>query len=81
MSAASKLAPRDRLGQMGLWFVATAVRNSLSGLLAGQLKLTDTRRVVGGLSPGSIFLPADRGPVMVVLSPFIMKLKRGGRNA
>jgi POT family proton-dependent oligopeptide transporter len=44
----TKLAPRDRVGQMmGIWFVAAALGNLIAGLLAGGLE---------GRSPSSLFL-------------------------
>jgi POT family proton-dependent oligopeptide transporter len=48
LSSMTKLAPRDRVGQMmGIWFVAAALGNLIAGLLAGGLE---------GRSPSSLFL-------------------------
>jgi POT family proton-dependent oligopeptide transporter len=48
LSSMTKLAPRDRVGQMmGIWFVAAALGNLIAGLLAGGLE---------GKSPSSLFL-------------------------
>jgi POT family proton-dependent oligopeptide transporter len=48
LSSMTKLAPRDRVGQMmGIWFVAAALGNLVAGLLAGGLE---------GRSPASLFL-------------------------
>lgn len=48
LSSMTKLAPRDRVGQMmGVWFVAAALGNLIAGLLAGGLE---------GRSPSSLFL-------------------------
>lgn len=48
LSSMTKLAPRDRVGQMmGIWFVAAALGNLIAGLLAGGLENT---------SPHSLFL-------------------------
>ncbi|MDX1617467.1 MAG: peptide MFS transporter [Balneolaceae bacterium] len=39
LSSITKLAPKDRVGQMmGIWFVATALGNLFAGLVAGQLE-------------------------------------------
>ncbi len=48
LSSMTKLAPRDRVGQMmGIWFVAAALGNLLAGLLAGTLE---------GKSPSALFM-------------------------
>jgi proton-dependent oligopeptide transporter, POT family len=48
LSSMTKLAPRDRVGQMmGIWFTAAALGNLIAGLLAGTLE---------GRSPSSLFL-------------------------
>ncbi|MEL7168869.1 MAG: peptide MFS transporter [Bacteroidota bacterium] len=39
LSSMTKLAPKNRVGQMmGIWFVATALGNLMAGLIAGQIE-------------------------------------------
>ena len=47
LSSMTKLAPKNRVGQMmGIWFVAAALGNLFAGLIAGQLET---------LAPSSLF--------------------------
>jgi len=40
LSSITKLAPRDRLGQMtGVWFIAAALGNLFAGIVAGRLEV------------------------------------------
>ena len=77
LSAASKLAPPNRLAQtMGLWFVAAAIGNALSGVLAGRLHMTDPALLSGGFF--NIFLMGlISGLIMFLLAPSYRKLCGG----
>jgi len=74
LSATSKLAPPNRLAQtMGLWFVAGAIGNALSGVLAGKLNMTDATLLSGGFF--NIFLLGlISGIIMFALAPLYKKL-------
>lgn len=74
LSSVTKLAPRDRVGQMmGIWFVGAALGNLFAGLVAGRL---------GTLAPSALFwnvalIIAGAGLISVLLAPLIKKLIRG----
>jgi POT family proton-dependent oligopeptide transporter len=74
LSSISKLAPRNRLGQMmGVWFIASALGNLIAGLVAGQIET---------LPPADLFrtvalIVGGAGIVALVVSPGIKKLMGG----
>jgi POT family proton-dependent oligopeptide transporter len=74
LSSITKLAPRDRVGQMmGVWFVAAALGNLFAGLVAGRLET---------LAPSPLFwavalITGGAGLVALLLSPFVKKLTEG----
>jgi proton-dependent oligopeptide transporter, POT family len=74
LSSFTKLAPRDRVGQMmGVWFVAAALGNLIAGLVAGRLET---------LPPSSLFwavamIIGGAGFVALLLSPLVKKLTAG----
>jgi POT family proton-dependent oligopeptide transporter len=74
LSSTTKLAPRDRVGQMmGVWFVGAALGNLIAGLVAGRLET---------LAPASLFwavalIIGGAGLVALLLSPFVKKLTEG----
>ena len=42
LSSITKLAPKNRVGQMmGIWFVSTSLGNLFAGLVAGQMEELD----------------------------------------
>ncbi|MGH9458679.1 MAG: peptide MFS transporter [Thermoanaerobaculia bacterium] len=71
LSAITKLAPVDRVGQMmGVWFVAAALGNLVAGLVAGRLE---------ALVPSALFwnvalFVGGAGLVALLLAPFIKRL-------
>jgi POT family proton-dependent oligopeptide transporter len=71
LSSMTKLAPRNRVGQMmGVWFVASALGNLIAGLVAGSL---------GTLPPGDLFrtvamITGGVGLFALVMSPAIKRL-------
>ena len=71
LSSMTKLAPRNRVGQMmGVWFVATALGNLIAGLVAGTL---------GGMAPSHLFqtvamITGGVGLFALVVSPAIKRL-------
>ena len=71
LSSITKLAPRDRVGQMmGVWFVGAALGNLFAGLVAGRLE---------SLAPTSLFWNVGlyvlvAGVISMILAPFIKKL-------
>ncbi len=74
LSSVTKLAPRDRVGQMmGIWFVGAALGNLFAGLAAGRLET---------LAPSALFwnvalITGGAGALSVLLAPLIKKLIRG----
>ncbi len=74
LSSFTKLAPRDRVGQMmGVWFVAAALGNLIAGLVAGRLETlapADLFRTVAWIIGGS-------GLVALLVSPLVKKLTQG----
>ncbi len=74
LSSVTKLAPRDRVGQMmGIWFVGAALGNLFAGLVAGRLET---------LAPSALFwnvalITGGAGVLSVLLAPLIKKLIRG----
>lgn len=74
LSSMTKLAPKDRVGQMmGIWFVAAALGNLFAGLVAGQLEQ---------LAPAALFsavatFVGGAGVIALILSPFAKKLTAG----
>jgi POT family proton-dependent oligopeptide transporter len=74
LSSFTKLAPRDRVGQMmGVWFVAAALGNLFAGLVAGRLE---------SLAPSALFwnvalITGGAGVVALLLSPVVKKLTAG----
>lgn len=71
LSSMTKLAPRNRVGQMmGIWFVAAALGNLIAGLLAGSLE---------NLLPTDLFwqvavITGGGGIVALLASPFVKRL-------
>jgi len=71
LSSMTKLAPKNRVGQMmGVWFIAAALGNLFAGLVAGQLE---------NLAPQSLFWEVamfigGAGLVAMVMSPAVRKL-------
>jgi POT family proton-dependent oligopeptide transporter len=74
LSSVTKLAPRDRVGQMmGIWFVGAALGNLFAGLVAGRLET---------LPPADLFwnvamIIGGAGVIALLLSPLIKRLIRG----
>jgi POT family proton-dependent oligopeptide transporter len=71
LSSMTKLAPRNRVGQMmGVWFVASALGNLIAGLVAGSLETMapmDLFRTVALITGGV-------GLLALVVSPAIKRL-------
>ncbi len=71
LSSISKLAPRNRLGQMmGVWFIAASLGNLIAGLVAGTIE---------SLPPAQLFqtvalVTGGVGVVALLVSPGIKKL-------
>ena len=71
LSSITKLAPRDRVGQMmGVWFVGAALGNLIAGLVAGRLET---------LSPSALFwnvavFVGVAGVIALILAPFVKRL-------
>ncbi len=71
LSSITKLAPRDRVGQMmGIWFVGTSLGNLFAGLMAGRLET---------LAPSALFWNVGlyvgiAAAIALVLSPIIKRL-------
>ncbi|HEU4522851.1 MAG TPA: peptide MFS transporter [Thermoanaerobaculia bacterium] len=71
LSSITKLAPRDRVGQMmGVWFVGAALGNLFAGLVAGRLE---------SLAPSALFWNVAlyvlvAGVVALLLAPIIKRL-------
>jgi len=71
LSSITKLAPKDRVGQMmGVWFVAAALGNLFAGLVAGQLE---------DLAPSSLFwnvalIAGGAGVLAMLAAPKIKQL-------
>lgn len=71
LSSITKLAPRNRVGQMmGIWFVAAALGNLFAGLLAGQLEELDPNAL---FSKVALFI-GGAGIVALLASPLVRKL-------
>jgi proton-dependent oligopeptide transporter, POT family len=74
LSSITKLAPRDRVGQMmGVWFVGAALGNLFAGLVAGRLET---------LPPSDLFwsvalITGTGGLIALLLSPLIKRLTGG----
>ena len=71
LSSITKLAPRNRMGQMmGVWFIAASLGNLVAGLVAGRLE---------SLAPASLFSSVATfvglaGLVALVASPGVRRL-------
>ncbi len=71
LSSITKLAPRNRLGQMmGVWFIAAALGNLFAGLVAGRM---------ASLEPASLFgqvamIVGGAGIVALLASPVVRRL-------
>jgi len=71
LSSITKLAPRNRVGQMmGVWFIAASLGNLVAGLVAGRLE---------SLAPASLFSSVATfvglaGLVALVASPGVRRL-------
>jgi proton-dependent oligopeptide transporter, POT family len=71
LSSITKLAPRNRVGQMmGIWFIASALGNLFAGLVAGRLE---------SLAPQALFWNVamtigGAGLLALLLAPFIRRL-------
>ncbi|HEY9561138.1 MAG TPA: peptide MFS transporter [Anseongella sp.] len=71
LSSITKLAPKNRVGQMmGIWFVAAALGNLFAGLLAGQLEELDPNAL---FSKVALFV-GGAGIIALLASPFVRKL-------
>jgi POT family proton-dependent oligopeptide transporter len=74
LSSITKLAPRDRVGQMmGVWFVGAALGNLFAGLMAGRLET---------LAPSALFwsvalITGGGGVLALLASPFVKRLTGG----
>lgn len=74
LSSMTKLAPRNRVGQMmGVWFVASALGNLFAGLIAGQLET---------LQPASLFstvaiITGAGGVLAMAAAPFVKRFTGG----
>jgi POT family proton-dependent oligopeptide transporter len=74
LSSITKLAPRDRVGQMmGVWFVASALGNLFAGLVAGRLE---------ELPPADLFrsvamIVGGAGALALLASPLVKRLTKG----
>jgi proton-dependent oligopeptide transporter, POT family len=74
LSSMTKLAPRNRVGQMmGIWFVASALGNLFAGLIAGRLE---------DLAPNVLFgnvavIVGGAGLIALLASPFVRKFTGG----
>jgi POT family proton-dependent oligopeptide transporter len=71
LSSITKLAPRNRVGQMmGVWFIATALGNLFAGLVAGRLET---------LAPSALFwnvalFVGGAGVIALLVSPGVRRL-------
>jgi proton-dependent oligopeptide transporter, POT family len=71
LSSITKLAPRNRLGQMmGVWFVAAALGNLFAGLAAGQLATMDSASLFGQVA----MIIGGAGLVAMLASPLVKRL-------
>jgi POT family proton-dependent oligopeptide transporter len=71
LSSMTKLAPKNRVGQMmGIWFVAAALGNLIAGLLAGTLESAAPTALFGQVA---MFI-GGAGLVALLASPFVQKL-------
>ena len=71
LSSITKLAPRNRLGQMmGVWFVAAALGNLFAGLAAGQLENMDSASLFGQVA----MIIGGAGLVALLASPLVRRL-------
>jgi POT family proton-dependent oligopeptide transporter len=74
LSSMTKLAPKNRVGQMmGVWFIAAGLGNLVAGLVAGNLE---------SLAPSALFwniaaVVAMAGVVALLASPFVRRLTHG----
>jgi len=71
LSSMTKLAPRDRVGQMmGVWFIAAALGNLFAGLVAGQLEELShsTLFLIVGVSTLGV------GILALLLSPLVRRV-------
>ncbi|MEM7048994.1 MAG: peptide MFS transporter [Acidobacteriota bacterium] len=74
LSAITKLAPKDRVGQMmGVWFIGTALGNVYAGLIAGRLEDLDPQPLFSAVGRNTIIAAA----VALLLTPVIRKLTGG----
>jgi POT family proton-dependent oligopeptide transporter len=71
LSSITKLAPRDRVGQMmGIWFIAASLGNLFAGVVAGRLESLSMEALFFNVA---LFTGAT-GIVALVASPFVRKL-------
>lgn len=71
LSSITKLAPRDRVGQMmGIWFIAAALGNLIAGLLAGQLENLENQALFSQVA----MIIGICGLIALLLSPLVRKL-------
>src|SRR5690606_9438770 len=71
LSSITKLAPKNRLGQMmGIWFVGAALGNLFAGLLSGQLEKLDSQALFSNVA---MFIGAA-GIIALLASPLVRKL-------
>ncbi|MEL6772724.1 MAG: peptide MFS transporter [Bacteroidota bacterium] len=71
LSSMTKLAPKNRVGQMmGIWFVAAALGNLIAGLVAGQLENLPASELFGSVA----MFVGGGGVIALLLSPFVKRL-------
>ncbi|MEL6611878.1 MAG: MFS transporter, partial [Bacteroidota bacterium] len=71
LSSMTKLAPKNRVGQMmGIWFVAAALGNLIAGLVAGQLESLPASELFGSVA----MFVGGGGVIALLVSPFVRRL-------
>jgi POT family proton-dependent oligopeptide transporter len=71
LSSFTKLAPRDRVGQMmGIWFVAAALGNVFAGLVAGRLENMAPQQLFWNVA---LFI-GGAGVVALILAPIARRI-------
>ena len=71
LSSITKLAPRNRLGQMmGVWFVAASLGNLFAGLVAGRLENMEPASLFGQVA----MIIGGAGFVALLASPLVRRL-------
>ncbi|MEL6443355.1 MAG: peptide MFS transporter [Bacteroidota bacterium] len=71
LSSMTKLAPKNRVGQMmGIWFVAAALGNLIAGLVAGQLESLPASDLFSSVA----MFVGGGGVIALLVSPFVKRL-------